>query len=557
MHFVHDADHNCYYMGDEPANSHTYQEYLIDRNPQVIGLDVETISLKERIAIGLSIAVEPNKCFYFPLFPTESPVVPWHLLEDPGIKKVIHNAMFDLGCLEEFHIDNSNVADTAVMSRLLCNRFNGLSDLGWVHQMETHEVKEILGQYGAKIMLDIPEEASARKCMQDSGACLKLYYVFYPQMNIPYFETEMETIPIMLRMSERGLLIDHRVRMALEQELEGDVELYLSMCEEAEAFNPASPQQVSYILAKRHAYDVFSRLPFTRNKYGRPTGNLSADKEVLKMMNDPLAGLILEYRRVKYVLSHYIIPWAEEARATTSYHLDAATGRPSSTKPNMQNIPGIKSPTRLNARAMFLPDTGMWTDMDFSQLELRILAYKSNDREMLGIFERNEDIHQYTADFLGVKRDPIAKSTSYCMIYGGTDQTMAETAHVPIQRARQLRDAWFNLYPQAADYIQTIQHDCHYTGKATTIFGRDMRLPTEEEESRDGIERKAVNYPIQGSAADILKRALIHCRNMDIALQVHDELLIDGMELPDKFTGLEHIAPFRTPIEIRYLERWE
>ncbi len=280
MYFAHDPNKNFYYMGDEPPGPRIFQEYLIDRNPQVIGVDVETISLKERIAIGISISVEPNISFYFPLFPVESPVVPWQLLEDPDIKKVIHNAMFDLGCLDEFDIDTSNVADTAVMSRLLCNRFNGLSDLSWVHEMEVHEVKEILGQYNAKIMLDIPEEVSARKCMQDSGAALKLYHAFLPQMNIPYFDVEMETIPIMLKMSQRGLLIDHRVRMALEQELEDDVERYLAMCEEAEDFKPSSPQQVSYILAKRGAYNVFSRLPFTRNKYGKLTSNLSTEKEI-------------------------------------------------------------------------------------------------------------------------------------------------------------------------------------------------------------------------------------------------------------------------------------
>ncbi len=909
MNFTHDSEHGFYYMGDKPATSHTYQEYLIDRNPQVIGLDVETISLKERIAIGLSIAVEPNKCFYFPLFPVQSNMVPWHLLEDPGIKKVIHNAMFDLACLEEFHIDNSNVADTAVMSRLLCNRFNGLTDLSWVHQMETHEVKEILAEHHAKIILDIPEETSARKClsykskvmledgsiccigkivnqklnvsircmvgnsivnrpvigwyrmenpdkqwvrlytkytpsdegysyytpdheiltldgykaisnityndricttehvisntfkqliigsclgdgwlsskngvsagycskhtnleyplhkqkicggnigwspktpnskvlnpqsswhiespylkqigeimdtmyqygekyvtmkwlemleplglafwymddgclfngetaylstegfseheietiqyyfevkygwewrkqktksgynlrllkehadqffntiasyviyelqyklpkqyqdqynhtthkpyidklyyvpvdhiehielpqsgqagvsfcidveeahnfvtlpgiivhncMQDSGASLRLYQIFYPQMNIPYFETEMETIPIMLRMSERGLLIDHRVRMALEQELEGDVELYLSMCEEAEAFNPASPQQVSYVLAKRGAYEVFSRLPFTRGAYGRPTGNLSSAEEVLEKMDDPLAQLILTFRRKSKLLGTYIKPWAEDARAYTRYHLDAITGRPSSTDRNMQNIPGVKARGGVNARAMFLPDTGMWTDMDFSQLELRILAYMSNDKEMLNIYETEGDIHQITADFLGIPRS-VAKNVGFCMIYGGTVQTIMETARIKsMSRAKQLREMWFQLFPGASDLIQTVQHDCHYTGKGTTIFRRNMRLPTEEEESRDGIERKAVNYPIQGSAADILKRALIHCGKMDLALQVHDELLLDGMYLPDRFAGLENIAPFRTPIEIRYLERWE
>ncbi len=558
MYFAHDPEHQFFYIGDEEPGPRMLNKWLVDSPPRIIGLDVETISLKERIAIGISIAPTPNICFYFVLFPTESSVVPWSLLKDTQVLKVIHNAIFDLSILDEFDIDLENIADTNVMSRLLCNKYNGLSDLGWVHKMEVHEVKELLTEHKAKIMLDLPLEVVARKCMQDSMAALKLYYEFLPKTNMEYFSVEMQTIPIMIRMSAKGLLIDHRVRQQLEIDLESDVETYQISCEESEAFNPGSPQQVSVILAKRGAYDVFSRLPFTRNKYGRNTGTLSTAKEILEKMVDPLAKLILNYRKVKYVLSHYVVPWAEEERATTRYHLDAITGRPSSTDANMQNIPGVKSPTGINARAMLLPDSGIWTDVDFSQVELRILANLSHDREMLGVFERDEDIHQYTADFLDVRRDPIAKSTSYCMIYGGTDQTMAETAHVPVQRAHQMRVAWFNLYPQAGDYIQTMQEDVK-RGKTTvtTMFGRNMRLPTDEEDSLDGRQRKSINYPIQGTAADILKRALIQCKDMDMRLQVHDELLIDGIELPDKFSGLEHIAQFRTPIEIRYLERWE
>lgn len=558
MFFAHDATHNFYYMGDTPPHAHTYQEYLVDRNPKLIAADVETISLKERIAIGISVAVEPNKCFYFPLFPTESSVVPWNLLKDPDVTTVWHNGIFDLACMSEYGLDESNIQDTNIMSRLLCHKFNGLAELTWIHQMEVHEVKELLTTYGAKIMLDLPEEEVARKCMQDSCATLKLYYIFYPQTNLKYYNVEMATIPIMLKMAERGILIDQEERRDLEVLLENDVELCLASCEEAESFNPGSPQQVSWILAERGAYDVFGRLPFTRNKYGRSTGQLSTAVEILEKMDDPLASLILLYRRKAKLLGTYIKPWASEERARCRYHLDAITGRPSSTDRNMQNIPGAKSPTGVNARAVLLPDSGVWTDIDFSQLELRILANLSHDREMLGVFERDEDIHQYTADFLSIVRNPVAKSTNFSMIYGGTDQTIAETAHVPVPRAHQMKMAWFELYPQAGDYIRSMQESVKRgNSMVTTMFGRNMRLPAEEEEGLDGRQRKSINWPIQGTAADILKRALIHCKDMDLALQVHDELLIDGMVMPDEFLPLEHIAPFRTPTGIKYLDRWE
>jgi len=559
MYFAHDVDHQFYYMGEEQPSGNTLRKWLIDSTPHLIGMDIETISLKERIAIGVSIAPTPNICFYFPLFPNESPVVPWNILKDPNIMKVLHNAIFDLSVMDEFDIDLENIADTNVMSRLLCHKYNGLADLGWVHKMEVHEVKDMLKEAGAKIMLDLPQEVVARKCMQDSMATLKLYYEFLPQTNLEYFNVEMQTIPIMIRMSAKGLLIDHRVRQQLEVELDDDVERYREACEMAEAFNPGSHQQVGWILAKRGAYDSFGKLPFTYNaKTRRRTGKLSTAKEVLQKMDDPLAQLILDYRRVKYVLSHYVVPWAEEDRARTRYHLDAATGRPSSTDPNMQNIPGAKSPTGINARAMLLPDSGTWTDMDFSQLELRILAYISQDREMLHIYETDGDIHQVTSDFLGILRS-TSKNVNFGMVYGGSDDTLSEIAGIRSKvRATQLREMWFNLFPQAGDYIQTMNEEVKRGRvKAVTIFGREMRLPTEDEENLAARQRKAIDYPCQGSAADILKRALIYCKDMDMRLQVHDELLIDGIELPDRFSGLEHIAPFRTPIEIRYLERWE
>lgn len=554
MFFTHDTDNQFYYYGEVQPYKGIYQEYLT--SPKLIGVDVETISLKERIAIGVSIAVQPNLCFYFPLFPKESPVTPWHLLKDKSVTKVFHNAIFDLGCLTEFEVDESNIKDTNIMSRLLCYKDNSLIGLSYVHLMEVHEVKEFLLSHNATMMLECPQEATAKKCMQDSGASLKLFYELLPRTDMEYLNIEMQVIPILLKMSRRGVLIDQQVRFMQEEILEDEVDGYTKMCEEI-GFNPGSNQQVAYTLAKRGAYNVFSKLPFTKSRKG-----LSASEETLAKMDDPLANLVLVYREKSYLLSHYIMPWAKEERAYCRFHMDAITGRPSSTDRNMQNIP------KGETRGMFLPDSGTWTDTDFSQIELRTLAYLSQDREMQYIFNlpqhlpdgsRNTeaDIHFQTAEFMGIKRD-FAKNVNFAMIYGATDQTIAETAHIrSVERAGQLKKMWFAKYPQAGDYISYVQADALKTGRARTVFGRDIRLPTEDEESIDGIGRKAVNYPIQGTAAEILKRALIRCKDMDMALQVHDELLVDGFILYDEFKPLENIAPFRTPVEVKYLERWE
>lgn len=566
MNFAYDAKSNFYYYGEEAPDGRTYRKWLIDNNPKLVGCDVETISLKERIAIGVGISVKPNISFYFPLFPEPSPVTPWNLLKDPAIVKVFHNALFDLGCLREYEIDTTNIKDTSVMAHLLCYPHAKLIDLSPVHQMEVHEVKELLDK--GQIMLDLPQEVVARKCMQDSGAALKLYYEFYPDINADYFAIEMELIPILIEMSNRGLLIDQEARSAAEEMLEDEVSVYLELCEE-EGFNPGSPQQVGYMLAKRGAYSVFPRLPFTRPR-GR--GQLSTTRETLSRMDDPLAVVIQNYKDKAKLLNTYIRPWAKEDRAYTRFHLDAITGRPSSTDRNMQNIPGPYrkdgTPYPCNCRGILLPDNEVWTDVDWEQLEPRVLGYLSDDREMQHIFSlpkynpdgsRNEDadIHLQVAIFMDITRR-LGKTVNLAMAYGATDETLMEHSGIRSkERVGQLRDMWGRKFPQAMDWIDSRQEDALRTGIARTVSGRNIRLPTAEEESVDSIKRKAIDYPCQGSAAEILKRGLILCKDMDMALQIHDEILVDGFIPADRFRPLENIAPFRTPVEVKYLERWE
>ncbi len=561
MYFTHDPDANFYYCGEEPATATTYKQLLVDSKPGIIGIDVETISLKERVPIGISIALSPTCAYYFQLFPTESPAVPWHLLKDPTITKVGHNLIFDLAAMREYEIDGTNIIDTNVMARLLCYKFTGLLDMSFIHQMEVHDVKEYIPKGGT--MLDVDQAVVASKCMQDSSAAMKLNQLLIGSVDKDYLFTEMQLIPILVDMSYRGILIDQEARQEVEDELTYWSEYYLSMCEEV-GFNPGSPQQVAYILAKRNAYSIFHKLPFTRGSRRR---SLSTAVEVLEKMDDPLASIVLKYRKYTKLNSTYIKPWSHDERAYTRYHLEAATGRPSSTDRNMQNIPGKRSDI-VNCRNILLPDSGTWTDMDWSQLELRVLAFLSQDKEMLHIYSLPQklpdgspnpkaDIHQATAEFLNIDR-AFAKNVNFALIYGATDETIMETAHIrSLDRARQLRESIFQLFTGAGDWIETQHYNCLKTFRARTIFGRDLRLPTDEEERVDGIQRKAVNYPIQGSAAEILKRGLILMKDLPLSLQVHDELLVDGF-IPDyRFKPLESIAPFHTPVEIRYLDRWE
>lgn len=553
MYLAHDPDRNFWYYGEEPPRAGMFRDYLTD--PKLVAVDVETISLKERIAIGVGIAPSPSMAFYFPLFPKPSVTTPWHLLQDPAVTRIFQNAPFDLLCLWEYDVSNENIRDTNVMGHLLNIKPSKLVDL-MTHvavfkdgkMMEVHTAAEVLAEYGVKKMLDLTEEVVARKCCQDCLATFEVYNGLLPHMDMDYFNTEMEATTILVDMSLRGLKLDQDARAELEEELQVEVDQLFEMCDE-EGFSPASPQQVGYMLAKRGAYRVFTKLPFTRRHR-----QLDTSEEILRKMNDPMAALVLNHRAKSKLLNTYIKPWAGDDRAYTRFHSDAITGRASSTDRNMQNIP------KGRPRGIFIPDDGLFTDLDFSQMELRILAHLSQDPEMCYIYSLprehpDADIHQATADYLGVDRR-ICKNVNFAMVYGATDETMAEVAKIPsVTRAKQLKEMWFEKYRGARDWIYDIQEQGLRHHYVTTLYGRKIALPTEDEDSIGGIRRKAVDYPNQGTAAEILKRALIKCKHLDMVLQIHDEILFNGAVRPP---DLEHIHPdLWTPTDIKYLERWE
>ena len=571
--FAYDSSQNFYYCGSEPPFPHMYQHYLVDNSPAIIAYDTETISTKEKIVVGVAIAPTPDVSFYFPLFPEVSPVTPWWLLKDPKVEKIIHNCLFDLVALREYNLDSTNIKDTTDLARLLGHPSAVLGDLSFeLFNQPLTTAKDLMGT--GKTMLDADKDATARMCCTHAMTTYRIWNELSPKVDMDYYMKEMELIPIMIEMSYRGIKLDQTMRGLIEEKLIKDVDYYRQLCE-GEGFNPASPQQVAYILANRGAYGVFSRLPFTKDKYGRRTAHLSTAEETLRKMDDPMASLVLVFRERSKLLGTYILPWRNEPRAYTRYHLDAVTGRPSSTDRNMQNIPTKEKVKDMGLpfepRNCLLPDSGCWTDMDFSQLELRILAHLSGDREMQYIFSlptllpdgsKNEeaDIHQQSANFMGIPRK-TCKNVNFAMIYGATDQTIMETANIRnLELAHNLKVSWGKKFPQAFDWIMTMQEEALMYPWAETLLGRRIRLPSLEEDSPEGIQRKGVNYRIQGSAAEGLKRTLkaLWDRGLDIALQVHDELVIDGRVEKELLQSVaEDILPLHTPIEVRYLQQWE
>lgn len=539
------------YKGTAPGQASYLYDKLLDNPPHLLSVDVETRSLKDRTIVGIGFGLSPIEAIYVP---AHSPEFSYSILMlcDPGITKVYHNVMFDLPILFGYcpEIDTNNVLDTMLM----CNMEGLPQQLGDIADVFGRKIKKIKDILPARTTMDqLPDDVVADKCLDDCMATMLVYKKLWPLINQEYFKKEMLLIPVLMAMTRRGIKLDQQRRQEIEDILTPEVELYRSLAE-AEGFNPGSPQQVAYILMQRG-----NRIPVNR-KNGKYSA--STDEEVLKRIDDPMAALVLNYRKVSKQLSTYIIPYRGQDRAHTRFHLNAATGRISSAKPNMQNIPaGPGEPGRPGLRTMFLPDSGTWTDLDYSQQELRTLAYISQDSKMLDIFERGQDIHQQVADFMGIPRK-VCKNVNFAAVYGASDETIMETAGITsLQKAHEVGVMWRTMFPAAARWIRDIQGIGIAQGYVSTIQGRKLWLPGEFEEREGDRRRKAVNYPIQASAAEITKAALLSCyrQRYNLSLQVHDELVIDGRVEEEELRGigLEELAPFRCPIDIKYHGRWQ
>lgn len=551
---------------------------------RLIAVDVETITANEPVPVGIGIAISPTDSFYFSLMPP-SDDIPWELLTDPGVTKIMHSAPFDLRVLRDYGIDTTNIIDTAVMARMQVIPAN-LEDACATMETTTRprHMKDVWEEHSAKTTLDLDQDTTAIKCCEDCLGTFELYLKLEPLVDMDYVRHEMELLPVLEAMSRRGILLDQDIRYGLEVIYTRELRQLTDLCMETLGLNPASPHQVGYILAKRGNF-----LPMQRARNTHRWSYNTSEQVLEKVMHvEPVAGLVLRHRHLTKMLGTYIRPLKGQQRAYTYFHLDAATARISSSNShsvimegdtialerNLQNIPYDHTGHSVSMRNMFLPDSGTFTDMDFSQIELRVLAHMSNDHRMMDILnDPNGDIHQETADFLGVPRK-TAKNCTFAILYGATAQTVMETAHIQdIHLAQRILDAIFRRYPQVRDWVYSIQEQGRRYNYVQSLKGRKVSVVREgEEDDIQGINRKSSNYPIQMSAGEIMKDAellswerLRHIAPM--AHQVHDEIMWDGLlhdELGLKKLGTDTyssifmgIAPFPTPVGVKWLERWE
>ena len=530
---------------------------------ETFSLDTETTGTDPITAklVGMSFSYTENQAFYVPV-PAEQneaqkivnefrPV-----FEKAGVLKVGQNIKYDMLVLGNYGVEVCGpLFDTMVAHYVLQPELRHNMDyLAEIYlRYRTIHIDELIGARGKnqKSMRDLPPEDVYRYACEDADVTLKLKNVLEKELKKQsaehlFYEIEMPLVPVLVNIESNGVRIDTE---ALKQSSEHftlrlqEIEKEIYALANGETFNIASPKQVGEVL--------FDKLKIVEKAKKTKTGQYVTSEEVLESLRNKHAiiGKILEYRGLKKLLSTYIDALPQlinprTGRIHTSFNQAVtATGRLSSSNPNLQNIP-IRDEDGKEIRKAFIPDDGCeFFSADYSQIELRIMAHLSQDRNMIDAFLSGYDIHAATAakiykvDISEVTTDMRrkAKTANFGIIYGISVFGLAERMNVSRQEAKELIDGYFETYPQIKEYMDKSIQVARENGYVETIFHRKRFLP--DINSRNAVvrgyaERNAINAPIQGSAADIIKVAMsliyqrIQSNNLKakMILQVHDEL---------------------------------
>ena len=540
----------------------------------LVAVDTETTSLDYMRAelVGISIAVEANQAAYIPFghdylgapdqlskdYVLES-IKP--LLENPEIKKVGQNLKYDMSVLAQHGIQLQGIAfDTMLESYVL-------DSVATRHDMDSLALKyldqtttsftDVAGKGAAQITFNqVPLEEAGPYAAEDADITLRLHDALWPQVcNHPtlekvFTEIELPLIPVLSRIERTGAKVDDTLLFTQSQELsERLAELETQAWDLAgQEFNLASPKQLGEILFTKLEIPVLKK-----TAKGAP----STKEEVLQelALEYPLPKVILEHRGLAKLKSTYtdklptmINPATK--RIHTSYHqAGTATGRLSSSDPNLQNIP-IRTAEGRRVRQAFIASPGSkLVAADYSQIELRIMAHLSEDPSLLSAFAAGQDIHRATAaEVFAVETEAVtidqrrsAKAINFGLIYGMSAFGLARQLNIGRKQAAEYIELYFARYPGVQNYMNNIRHSAAENGYVETVYGRRLYLPEINARNgmlRQGAERTAINAPMQGTAADIIKIAMI---NVDswlessglksrMIMQVHDELVLEVPE---------------------------
>ncbi|PAU64921.1 DNA polymerase I [Pseudomonas sp. PIC25] len=557
----------------EPARFQAWLEKL--RQAELIAFDTETTSLNAQQAqlVGLSFAVEAHEAAYIPVAHSYMGV-PVQLdrdevlaalkpiLEDPAKAKVGQHAKYDMNVLALYGVEVQGLAyDTMLESYVL-------DSTATRHDMDSLALKylghstirfeDIAGKGAKQLTFDqIALEQAGPYAAEDADVTLRLHQHLWQKLEaIPSLakvlrEIEMPLVPVLARIEQQGALVDARLLGQQSLELgEKMVELERQAYELAgEEFNLGSPKQLCAILYEKLGLPVIAKTA---------TGQPSTAENVLAELAEqdfPLPKVIMQYRTVSKLKSTYTDRLPEQinprtGRIHTSYHQAvAATGRLSSSDPNLQNIPIRTAEGRRIRQAFVAPRGYKLVAADYSQIELRIMAHLAKDEGLLDAFRHDRDVHRATAaEVFGVTLEDVshdqrrsAKAINFGLIYGMSAFGLAKQLGVDRKEAQAYIDRYFARYPGVLAYMERTREQAGAQGFVETLFGRRLYLPEIHSKNgamRKAAERTAINAPMQGTAADIMKRAMVRVDgwlaesglDAKVILQVHDELVLEVRE---------------------------
>ncbi|MDP2929347.1 MAG: DNA polymerase I [Candidatus Omnitrophota bacterium] len=508
------------------------------------------------------------------------------IFEDEEIKKTGQNVKYDYIILANYGIRVKGIIfDTMVASYLLNpSKLNhGLDDISFEylnHKMTT-SIQELIGKGKSAITMDKVDvrKVSDYSC-EDSDVTFRLKRILEKEISQKgldelLYNVEMPLVEVLARMEMNGVSIDKEYLADLSKEMSGKLDKLTGKIYElaGEEFNINSPKQLAVILFEK------MKLPIVR----RTKTGISTDEEVLTKLalNHPLPEKLLEYRELSKLKSTYVdslpglINPATDRVHTSFNQTVTATGRLSSSGPNLQNIP-IRTEEGKKIRKAFIPSNknNLLMSADYSQIELRILGHLSEDKNLVKAFKEGLDIHAYTASLVfGVKEGEVtsqmrgmAKTVNFGILYGMSPYGLSQSLKIDVNKAKDFIDAYFERYPEVRFYLEGLIEEARQKGYALTLLGRRRYIPeinSPDMRMRQFAERTAINTPIQGTAADIIKVAMIAIQEKlskdasasKMIMQVHDELVFDVPkdELKKVYRivkdGMENVIKLKVPIE--------
>ncbi len=541
---------------------------------EYFAFDTETTSLDYSRAevVGVSFAVEPGEAAYVPMA-HDYPGAPAQLsrdhvleklrplLEDPDRPKIGQNLKYDANVLANHGVALTGIRHDTMLESYVLNSTASRHDMDSLAELylnhRTIRYEDVAGKGAKQIPFQqVSVESATDYAAEDADITLRLHHRLWPKLEAEaslkslYETIEIPLVPVLSRMECTGVLVDVYKLAQQSRELEKRMlAIEQEACKAAGCqFNLGSPKQIQTIL-----YDKLN-LPVIKKT---PTGQPSTDESVLQELAESfdLPRLILDYRSLAKLKSTYTDKLAEQinprtGRVHTSYHQAvAATGRLSSSDPNLQNIPVRTEEGRRIRQAFIAPPGHMILAADYSQIELRIMAHISGDPNLRLAFHDNSDVHRFTAaEVFGVPPEQVtpdqrrsAKAINFGLIYGMSAFGLGKQLGIPTNVAQRYIDLYFARYPNVKGYMEKTRDVAREKGYVETLFGRRLYIPeidSRNAQRRQYAERTAINAPMQGSAADIIKRAMIAVdawiresrAPVCMIMQVHDELVFEVAE---------------------------